>query len=210
MTPVLAMQPAPAADADLVAETLAGNPLAFQLLVERHQAGAFAIARNYTRYDSEVEDIVQDAFLKAFSRLEGFKQEASFATWLRRIVINTALDRAKRAGRSPVKAVEDPEVLDHDSNRIAAPDARLEREEIAAITREVLDELPEIFRTVLVLREFEGCAYQEMADHLQVPVGTVRSRLSRARRRVRELLEVVRPIQDGSDPDLDVAVEPTP
>ena len=193
------MNAAPKEDLSLVAETLAGNQLSFQLLVERYQDRMFALVRHYTRNPVEVEDIVQDTFLKAYSRLGGFQQQASFYTWLCRIAINTALDTLKRLGRNPVQAVEDPELGVSEprsgsaGGSIPAPDARLEREEVARVTREVLETLPEIFRAVLVLREFEDMAYQDMADVLGISIGTVESRLFRARARFKDKLLQLHP-----------------
>ena len=183
---------APKEDLDLVAETVAGNQVSFQLLVERYQDRMFGLVRHYTKRAVEIEDIVQDTFLKAYSRLASFQRNSSFHTWLCRIAINTALDSLKRHGRNPVQTVEDPELAGigeraHDAT-VVAPDARLEREEIGAITQAVLAELPEIFRTVLILREFEDMSYQEMADLLGISIGTVESRLFRARARFREKL----------------------
>lgn len=188
-----AMQTAPKEDLSLVEETLAGNQLAFQLLVERYQGRMFALARHYTRNAAELEDIVQDTFLKAFTHLSSFERQSSLYTWLARIAINTSLDFLKRHGRSPVQAVEDLEVVQsfersRPNSHSPAPDSRLEREEIARITQEVLAELPEIFRTVLVLREFEDLPYQEIADILGISIGTVESRLFRARARFRDKL----------------------
>lgn len=183
------MEPARADDLRLVEETLEGNQLSFQLLVERYQDRLFSIARHYTRNPVEVEDIVQEALLKAYRKLGSFQRQSSFSTWLYRVVVNTALDFLKRCGRSPVKAVEDPEVVPESSPpRVTAPDARMEQEEVARVTQEVLLELPEIFRTVIVLREFEGLAYQEIADVLGISIGTVESRLFRARARFKEAL----------------------
>jgi RNA polymerase sigma-70 factor (ECF subfamily) len=182
-------------DVQLVEEALGGNQLSFQLLIERYQDRIFALARHYTKSAVEVEDIVQDTFLKAYRRLETFQRQSSFSTWLYRIAVNTALDFLKRMGRSPVQAVEDPELSASPVRAqagsgvtIAAPDARMRREEIARITAEVLAELPEIFRTVLVLREFEDMPYQEMADVLGISIGTVESRLFRARARFKEAM----------------------
>lgn len=176
-------------DVDLVRETLAGDQDAFRRLVERYQDRLFALARGYTKSAVEMEDIVQDAFMKAFRRLDTFNHESSFYTWLYRITLNTALDYLKRRGRSPVQAVEDPELGAPPTPQEGfAPHARLEREEIAEITRSVLEDLPEIFRTALVLREFEGLAYQEIADVLGISIGTVESRLFRARARFKERL----------------------
>jgi RNA polymerase sigma-70 factor (ECF subfamily) len=182
-------------DVQLVEESLGGNQLSFQLLIERYQERIFALARHYTKSAVEVEDIVQDTFLKAYRRLETFQRQSSFSTWLYRIAVNTALDFLKRMGRSPVQAVEDPELSAAPVRAqagsgvaIAAPDARLRRDEIARITAEVLGELPEIFRTVLVLREFEDLSYQQMADVLGISIGTVESRLFRARARFKETM----------------------
>ena len=186
-----AMEEMPALeDADLVREALAGNAVSFQLLVERYQDRLFGLARHYTRSAVEVEDIVQDAFLKAYRRLSSFQQQSSFYTWLYRIATNTILDWMKRRGRSPVQTVEDPETIapQPSGNTLVRPDARIEREEIARITREVLDDLPEIFRTVLVMREFEDLSYQEIADVLGISIGTVESRLFRARARFKTKL----------------------
>jgi RNA polymerase sigma-70 factor (ECF subfamily) len=188
------MQPAQHDDLALVQETLGGNQISFQLLIERYQDRVFALVRHYTKSAVELEDIVQDAFIKAYRRLHTFQHQSSFATWLHRIAINTALDYLKRAGRSPVQAAEDPELglgpssPAQASRFLAPPDSRLEKSEIARITREVLTELPEIFRTVLVLRELEGMAYQEMADHLGISIGTIESRLFRARARFKTVL----------------------
>jgi RNA polymerase sigma-70 factor (ECF subfamily) len=187
------MQPAARDDFRLVQEVLDGNQLSFQLLVERYQERIFGLIRHYTRSAAEIEDIAQDTFLKAFRKLASFQRQSSFSTWLHRIAVNTALDFLKRAGRNPVQAVEDPELVRDPepgpgSPGLCAPDSQMEREEIAEITHRVLDELPEIFRTVLVLREFQGAAYQEMADILGISIGTVESRLFRARARFKETL----------------------
>jgi RNA polymerase sigma-70 factor, ECF subfamily len=184
-----------AEDASLVVETLAGNQASFQLLVERYQERIFSLARHYSRNAVDVEDLVQETFLKAFSRLDTFQRQSSFFTWLYRIAVNTILDGIKRRSRSPVKSVEDPEAVGAPgsasppgSPRISGPSAGMEREEIARITRGILEEMPEIFRVVLVMREFEDCSYQEMAEVLQISIGTVESRLFRARARFKERL----------------------
>ena len=184
-------------DADLVRATLEGDSHAFEILVERYQRRLFGLVRLYTRSTVEVEDIVQDTFLKAFSRLETFQSTSAFYTWLYRIAVNTILDFMKRQGRSPVQAVEDPELVgrsatgasDATTERLSIrPDARLEREETAEITRGVMADLPEIFRTVLVMRELDQMTYQEIADVLEISIGTVESRLFRARARFKQRL----------------------
>lgn len=190
------MEPKPAEDASLVQETLDGNQAAFQLLVERYQSRLFALVRHYTKNPVEIEDVVQETFLKAFSRLDTFQHQSSFYTWIYRIATNTILDFLKRRGRSPVQSVEDPELAVSPASpgpRIVAPDAQMEREEIARITHGVLASMPEIFRTVLVMREFDEMAYQDIADVLGISIGTVESRLFRARARFKEKLLQLHP-----------------
>jgi len=191
-------------DAVLVQETLDGNQLSFQLLVERYQDRIFGLARHYTRSSVELEDLVQDTFIKAYHRLETFQHQSSFSTWLYRIPVNTCLHFLKRPGRNPVQTVEDPELIETSSpgrgaGSLGSPDAALEREEIIQVTHEALEELPEIFRTVLVLREFEEMAYQDIANLLDISIGTVESRLFRARARFKEAVLRLHPEfgQDG-------------
>jgi RNA polymerase sigma-70 factor (ECF subfamily) len=188
------MEPAAAEDESLVKETLAGSQASFQLLVERYQSRIFALTRHYTRNAVEIEDLVQDTFLKAYSRLDSFQHQSSFYTWLYRIATNTILDHMKRRGRSPVQSVEDLEVVDTPSTaRSVGPDAAMERDEISKITHAVLEELPDIFRTVLVMREFDDLSYQEIADVLGISIGTVESRLFRARARFKDKLLQLHP-----------------
>lgn len=185
------VEPQPVEDVCLVQETLDGNQASFQLLVERYQTRLFALVRHYTRNPVEIEDVVQETFLKAFSRLDTFQHQSSFYTWIYRIAVNTILDFMKRRGRSPVQAVEDPEMVasaSWQSPRVVSPDAQMQREEISRITHEILEGMPEIFRTVLVLREFEDMAYQDIADLLGISIGTVESRLFRARARFKDKL----------------------
>ena len=143
------MQPAAREDLSLVRETLDGNQLSFQLLIERYQERVFGLVRHYAKSAVEIEDIVQDTFIKAFRKLDTFQHQSSFSTWLYRIAVNTSLDFLKRAGRNPVQAVEDPELSAATGRAelamVGAPDAGLEREEVARITQRVLEELPEIF-----------------------------------------------------------------
>lgn len=176
-------------DDRLVEESLRGSQIAFQLLVERYQERIFRLIRGYVREPAEIEDLAQETFLKAFKRLESFQHQSSFYTWIYRIAINTVLDHLKRRGRSPVQAVEDLEILPVETAlRCPSPSSGLEKEEIARITQSVLEEMPEIFRTVLVLREFEELAYQDIADMLGISIGTVESRLFRARARFKDKL----------------------
>jgi RNA polymerase sigma-70 factor (ECF subfamily) len=196
-----AMEAALDLDLALVERTLAGDQDAFRGLVERYQDRMFSLVKSYARNSVEVEDIVQDTFLKAYTKLATFGRQSSFYTWLCRIAINTSLDFLKRSGRNPVQVVEDPELpgeaLSQRARGVSSPDARMEQEEIATITERVLASMPEIFRTVLVLREFEDLSYQEIADCLGISIGTVESRLFRARARFRDKLIALHPEFDA-------------
>ena len=190
---VVRMQENEQTDEQLVLDTLDGSREAFQVLVERHQARLFGLARHYLRNSAEIEDLVQDTFLKAFSRLETFQSQSSFYTWVYRIGKNTILDHLKRKGRSPVMAMEDPEetlggATEGRSGRLPGPDSQMMTQEIVDITRSVLAELPDIFRDVLILRELEGLSYQEISETLDVSIGTVESRIFRARSKFKEKL----------------------
>ncbi len=183
------MDSARSLDSTLVQQTLSGDAAAFEELVERYQGRLFALARHYTRNAVDIEDMVQDTFLKAYRRLDSFDHRSSFYTWIYRIATNTILDVLKRRGRSPIRAVEDPEVIGEVAPVDApTPTADLEASELTEVTRKVLDELPEIFKAVLVMREFDGLAYQEIADNLGISIGTVESRLFRARARFKDKL----------------------
>ncbi|MCA9001350.1 MAG: sigma-70 family RNA polymerase sigma factor [Planctomycetes bacterium] len=194
------MESIEANDEELVRATLEGSRDAFQVLVERHQARLFSLARHYLRSQQEMEDLVQESFLKAFSRLSSFQGQASFFTWLYRITKNTILDHLKRQGRSPVQAMEDPEETASGpsgaigrSSRLPAPDAGMLSSEVVQITRDVLQELPDIFRDVLILRELEGLSYGEISETLGVSLGTVESRIFRARAKFKDKLIQMHP-----------------
>ncbi len=186
---ILLMKTARSEDACLVKSTLGGDQGAFQTLVERYEGRLFALARHYTRNVMEIEDIVQDTFLKAYRRLDSFDHRSSFYTWIYRIATNTVLDVLKRRGRSPVQTVEDPELIGEVAPRdCPSPTENLEAKELSEITHEVLSHLPDIFRTTLIMREFDHMAYQEIADTLEISIGTVESRLFRARARFKDKL----------------------
>ena len=181
-------------DVQLVKQTCAGTQAAFQTLVERYQDKIFRLVSRFARDPLDVEDIVQDIFMKAFRRLDSFTFQASFYTWLYRIALNTSTDAVHRRRRNPVQAVEDPGEWkqDHEGER-GTPDSEILAEELRAATRKVLDTLPDKFRTMLVLREYEQLTYDEMAQVLGISIGTVESRLFRARARFRDKMNKMFP-----------------
>jgi RNA polymerase sigma-70 factor (ECF subfamily) len=165
-------------DAELVLRTTRGELEAFEQLVDRHRAVVVRVAARIVG-SGEAEDVSQDAFLRAFHRLEYFRGDAPFRAWLLRITHNAALDHAARRRAEPV----DPETLDtSEPSPSRQPAERLEvRERIERLERK-LHGLPPQHRVVLVLRDAEGLSYEEIASITDTPIGSVKGRLHRARR----------------------------
>ena len=166
-------------DEALIRRAKAGDREAFGRLMERFQAPVYRVVRGILSEASEAEDVAQEAFLRAFESLKKFRGESGFFTWLYRIAVNEALRARKRRNFAPIEAVPEveaprPEVPDEDGPSLAA----LER---------LLGRLSDEFRSIVVLRDVEGLSYQDIAETLEIPMGTVESRLFRARRELREL-----------------------
>jgi RNA polymerase sigma-70 factor (ECF subfamily) len=181
-------------DQELIAATLAGSEAAFEGLVVRYQDRLFRLLGRYCRDAVECEDLAQEVFLKVFRKLHTFQGDSAFYTWLYRIAVNAATDHISRASSRRLRLVDDDAVLDTGGEREEqSPSAPLLRDELAAVTRAIVDSLPEKFRTILVLREFEDLSYTEIAEVLQIQLGTVESRLFRARQRFKDALERLHP-----------------
>ncbi len=188
-------------DKELVARAAAGNKEAYRLLVEKYQKKSFAIAFEVTRSQEDAEDVVQEAFVKAYLSLSNFKGESSFYTWLYRIVYNMAIDlkrRKMRKGGDVVefdehKASEDLENRAFLEERFAGPGEVIARKEQARRLHEVLEGLSGEHRTVILLREVEGMSYDEIAKVLGINKGTVMSRLFYARKRLQKALADIAP-----------------
>jgi len=176
-------------DDRLILQTLAGKSSAFESLIEKYQNRLFHSMTQVLRNSTDAEDIVQDAFVKAFTKLSTFRGGSQFYTWLYRIAHNSAISQIRK--RKPTDS------LDHDGGMAAAtlegqhvsPSQRLERQEENRQLTDALNRLKEEQRSVLVLRVMEGLDYDAIAEILDVPVGTVRSRLHRARAQLKEELE---------------------
>lgn len=175
-------------DPDLIAAVLDGSEAAFGELVDRYKDRVFRLLSRYCRDSVECEDLAQDVFLKVFRKLHTFKHDSQFFTWLYRITVNAATDHLSRAGTRKLRLVEDTAVFERGDQEDSSPTASLEAEELGQITRAIVDQLPEKFRTILVLREFEGLSYTEIAEVLEIQLGTVESRLFRARQRFKDAL----------------------
>jgi RNA polymerase sigma-70 factor (ECF subfamily) len=180
-------------DAELIEAVLEGSESAFAALVDRYKDRVFRLLGRYCRDPVECEDLAQEVFLKVFRKLHTFQHESQFFTWLYRIAVNAATDHLSRAGHRRLRLVEDESVLDGGSGDADNPAAPLMTAELAAVTRAIVASLPEKFRTILVLREFEDLSYTEIARVLQIQLGTVESRLFRARQRFKDALERLHP-----------------
>jgi len=177
-------------DAILVERCLSGDERAFRALVEQYQRRVFSIAFGIVRNQDDAMDVTQDAFVKVHKHLPNFKGTSSFYTWLYRIVVNLCIDRKRRAKRAinvdyndAIGHAERP----HQSGptlasvSIAGPAKELARKELREKMQRALDRLSDDHRQVLLLREVEGLAYEEIADALDIAKGTVMSRLFHAR-----------------------------
>src|SRR5581483_4871673 len=166
-------------DETLIERTLQGELAAFELLVERHRDIVFRVAARIVGPD-DAEDVSQDVFLRAFHRLRQYRGTASFRTWLLQIAQNTALNALAWTRRRPAEPVgESPEMADRDPVRQPATD--LERRERQERLELKLRGLRPEYRSLLVLRDLEGLSYSEIADVLDMPMGSVKGRLHRAR-----------------------------
>jgi RNA polymerase sigma-70 factor (ECF subfamily) len=187
-----------AADQELVVRAQKGDKRAFDLLVLKYQQKVANLISRYIRDPSEVLDVSQDAFLKAYRALPAFRGESAFYTWLYRIAVNTVKNHLVAQGRRPPGDDVEAEVAEQMDmgvrlREIGTPERQLLSDEIAQTVQRALDDLPDDLRTAIVLREFEGMSYEEIATAMECPIGTVRSRIFRARdaidKRLRPLLE---------------------
>jgi RNA polymerase sigma-70 factor (ECF subfamily) len=179
-------------DRQLIATCLAGRRDAFGELVTRYQARLYNAAIRLVDNPEDAADVVQDAFLNAYQSLHSFKGDAEFFTWLYRIAFNAAisLKRKKRAAVS-LDAVRPEGGIDPDDpSEYIKPGAALQRSEEETQLQEAMIRLSHEHREVLILKDIEGMKYEDIAEILGVPIGTIRSRLHRARLELRELLEV--------------------
>jgi RNA polymerase sigma-70 factor (ECF subfamily) len=183
-------QLAPSAPAEgdhaYVQATLRGDLRAFEALVERHRDVVFRVAARIAGRDN-AEDVSQDAFLRAFHRLERFRADASFRAWLLQITHNAAVDHLSRRRPEPVEVVGDEQQAPEREVR-RLPAERLESRERIDRLEAKLRVLPPEHRVALVLRDIEGLSYEEIAGITQAPLGTVKTRLFRARRDLIEML----------------------
>ncbi len=185
-------------DRELVRRVQEGDHQAFRLLFERYHRRAYAVAFGVVKNNQDALDVVQDEFVKVHRHIEKFQGSSSFYTWLYRIIMNLAIDHVRRrrnakgleyddrVGRADDEVAGDGTLLPRimDSN----PGKTVIRKELLGRIQDALDELPEYHRAVILLREVEGLSYEEMAEVLEVPKGTIMSRLFHARKKMQVAL----------------------
>jgi len=178
-------------DRQLIADCLGGQRDAFGELVSRYQARLYNAAIRLVDNPEDAADVVQDAFLNAFQSLHSFKGDAEFFTWLYRIAFNTAisLKRKRRAAISLDSVGPEGGIDPDDPSEYVKPGLALERSEEEQQLQEAMVRLSHEHREVLVLKDIEGMRYEDIAEILKVPIGTIRSRLHRARLELRDLLQ---------------------
>jgi RNA polymerase sigma-70 factor (ECF subfamily) len=186
-------------DRQLVARAQGGDKQAFNLLVEKYQRKLARLLSRFIRDPAEVEDVTQEAFIKAYRALPAFRGDSAFYTWLYRIGINTAknylMALGRRAPTSTEVEAEEAEGFDEGEQLrdINTPESALLTSEIAETVNRTIEQLPEELRTAIQMREIEGMSYEDIAKAMDCPIGTVRSRIFRAREAIAEQL---RPLLD--------------
>jgi RNA polymerase sigma-70 factor, ECF subfamily len=185
-------------DLSLVRRVQRGDKGAFDALVLKYQHKLVKLVMRYVRNPAEAEDIAQEAFIKAYRALPQFRGDSAFYTWLYRIAINTAKNAVVSRDRSPIeynldRSSDESYDMQGRMKDSETPEGLVLTDEIRSIVNAAIDALPEDLRTAIVLRELEGLSYEEIAATMDCPVGTVRSRIFRAReaidRRLREVFE---------------------
>ncbi len=176
---------------DLIQATLAGDQAAFGQLVDRFKDRLFNGMLHVTGNHDEAEDVVQETFVQAYLKLHTFQGNSKLFTWIYRIAFNNALSRGRRK-RNDLSIEQSREIAGSDpEDRVEAPDERLLRNERVAMVHEALRMLTDEHRNILILREMQDTSYDDIAEILDINIGTVRSRLSRARAQLKQQLETI-------------------
>ena len=180
-------------DKELVLKVQQGDKAAFDLLVIKYQHRIIQLVNRYVKDPSEAQDVAQEAFIKAYRALGNFRGDSAFYTWLYRIAINTAknylVSRSRRYSDYQID-VQDAEQVENapQLKGMDTPENLLMNDEIVSVIKTAIDKLPEDMKMAIMLREFEGLSYEEISQAMECPVGTVRSRIFRAREAIDEKL----------------------
>ncbi len=172
-------------DIDLIRRFKGGDRPAFEDLLRKYQDRIYNLCRYMLQDAEEAQDAAQDAFLKAYAALKNFKPDAAFYTWLYRIAVNTCLDYKRKFRPEPFK---DQSLAEDLPSAEPSPERRYQSKEIGQAIQSALEQLSKNSRAVIVLKEVEGLSYEEIAEVLKTSIGTIKSRISRAREELRRLL----------------------
>lgn len=187
-------------DAILVAQAVAGKRRAFDFLVVKYQHKVASLISRYTQNPADIHDITQDTFVRAWQALPRFRNDSAFYTWLYRIAVNTAINhvngRRRQFNETDLNSDRSIEDWLNDRQHADGPEQEQAADELAQVVQYALRELPEDMQTALHHREWEGLSYHAIAEQMQVPVGTVRSRIFRAREAIERRVQAWR---DGGD-----------
>lgn len=181
-------------DQQLVLRVQKGDKHAFDLLVVKYQHKILSIISRYIKDSSEMQDVAQEAFIKAYRAIGNFRGDSAFYTWIYRIAINTAKNHLVSRGRRPPATDVDAEEAEYyaggESMRdLSSPENQLMKDQLEQTVNKAINDLPEDLRTAVTLREMEGLSYEEIAEVMGCPVGTVRSRIFRAREAIDRHIE---------------------
>lgn len=183
-------------DQQLVARVQKGDKRAFDLLVVKYQHRLAALVSRFIKDAGEVQDVTQEAFIKAYRALHNFRGDSQFYTWLYRIAVNTAKNHLVARGRRPPNDdIEAEDAVFYDSadglRDVDSPEENIMSEQLMEIINAAIKRLPEDLRTALTLREYDGLSYEQIAEVMSCPVGTVRSRIFRAREAVDDAMKAM-------------------
>ena len=183
-------------DQDLVVRVQQGDNKAFDLLVLKYQLRLSKLVSRFLRNQSDVPDVVQESFIKAYRALPNFRGESAFYTWLYRIAINTAKNHlVSQSRKSPANSIDVQDAEDYGASEwlkeYASPEREALASELEATIHRAMGELPSDLREAITLREIEGLSYEDIAEVMDCPIGTVRSRIFRAREAIDSKLEPI-------------------
>ena len=190
-------------DHNLVQRVQRGDKVAFEMLFTKYQRRVSRLVSRFVRSDAEVEDIVQESFIKAYRALGSFRGDSAFYTWLYRIAVNTAKNYLVAASKRPIsltqfeKNDDDDFEEDHFMSDAATPESELITKQIAETVNKTMNELPVDLREAIMLREIEGMSYEDIADSMGCPIGTVRSRIFRAREAISQKIKPMLDVGEG-------------
>ena len=181
-------------DQQLVARVQKGDRRAFDLMVIKYQHRILSLVGRYISDYAEAQDVTQEAFVKAYRALPNFRGESQFYTWMYRIAVNTAKNYlVSRGRRTPTRDIDidDAEIFSEEANLkdVATPDALIARDQLQKVVFDAIEALPEELRMAVTLRELDGLSYEEIAEVMDCPIGTVRSRIFRAREAIEKKMQ---------------------